>query len=86
MAQFGGRGRVQFRPASSRYWRERFFLPLVAQFGVDIRGARGGLGRAALLGQAQGFGAEGRVIAPAFRGLGAVFHDEGNVPPFSVQI
>ena len=57
------------------------FVPLLDAFGVDVQRSGGGLGRAALLGQAQGFGAEGRIILTAFVGVWRVFRDEGKTPP-----
>ena len=34
----------------------------------------------------KGFGPEGRIIAPTFDGLGAVFYDDGKIRPYSVLI
>ncbi len=39
-----------------------------------------------MLGQAQGFGAEGRIVLEAFVGFCRVFHDVGKIPPCSVHI
>ena len=44
----------------------------------------GGLGRAALRGQAQGFGTDGRVILAALVGFEGVFRDEVKIPPCCV--
>ena len=38
---------------------------MVEAFGVDVQRPDGGLDRAALCGQAQGFGAEGRIVLAA---------------------
>ena len=56
-------------------------MPLVEAFGVDVERPGGGLGRAALLGQVQGFGAESRIVLAAVVGFWRVFHDEGKIPP-----
>ena len=42
-----------------------------------------GLGRAALLGQAQGFGTEGRIVLAAVVGFWRVFLDEAKLPPLN---
>ena len=59
---------------------------MVNAFRVDVERPGGGLGRAALLGQAQCFGTEGRIVLAAVVGFWNVFHDEGKIPPSSVQI
>ena len=56
------------------------FLPPVNAFGVDVERPGGGVGRAALRGQAQGFDAEGRIVRAAIVGFRGVFHDEGEIP------
>ena len=86
LAQLGGRGRVQRRPQRGGHRRSGGFLPLVEAFRVDVERPRGGLGRAALLGQAQGFGAGGRVVRVALVGFWRVFYDDGKIPPYTVQI
>jgi hypothetical protein len=70
LAQFGGRGRRLGR-----------FLPLADALRVDVERPGRSLGRAALRGQAQGFGTEGRVVFAALVGFWRVFHDEGKTPP-----
>ena len=40
---------------------------------------------AALLGQAQGFGTECRIVLEASVGFWHIFHDEGKIPPNSVR-
>ena len=85
LVQFGGRGRVQGRAQRGRHRRLGRFLPLAEAFWVDIERACGGLGRTALLGQAQGFDAEGRIVLAAVVGFWRLFHDEGKIPPCSVQ-
>lgn len=57
------------------------FIPLIEQFGVDIKGPDSGQRRAAFAGQAQRFGAEGRIITRPFRGRG-LFHGFRKLPPF----
>jgi len=84
VVQPGGRVQVQGRPQGGRSGRLGRFLPLVDAFWVDVEGPRGGLSRAALLGQARGFGAEARIVLAAFVGFKRVFHDEGKMPPCSV--
>ena len=86
LAQLGRRIRVQGRPQRGRHRYLGGFLPLVDAFGVDVEGPRGGLGRTALRGQAQGFGAEGRIILAAFVRFWRGFYDEGKIPPCSVKI
>ena len=85
LAQFGGRSRVQGRPQRSSHQRLGGFLPLVDSFWVDVERPGGGLGRAALLGQAPDFGAEGRIVRAALVRFCRVFHDEGKIPPSAVQ-
>ena len=86
MAQLESRGRVQRRPQCGRHRRLSGFLPLVEAFGVDVQGAGSRLGRAALRGQPQGLGAEGRVVRAAVVGFRSVFHDKGKIPPYFVQV
>ena len=61
------------------------FLPLVEALRAGVQRPSRGLGRAAWLGQAQGFSAEGGIIFAAFVRFWRVFHDEGKIPPCSVQ-
>ena len=79
--QLGGRGRVQRRAQRGRHRRLCRFVPLLDAFRVDVQHSGGDLGRAALLGQAHSFGAEGRIIRAAFVGVWRVFRDEGKKPP-----
>ena len=80
LAQFGGRGRVQRRPQCRRHRRLGGLLPLVEAFGVDVERPDGGLGQGALLGQAQGSGAEGRIVLAAVVGFRSVFYDKEKIP------
>ena len=75
LAQFGGRVR-----------RLGDFLPLLKAFRFNVERPGGGLSRAALLRQAQRFGAEGRIVRVAFVGLCCLVRDEGKIPPCSVQV
>lgn len=72
----------------SRVCRQRSLgrpLLLVEQFGPDVKGAGGRLGRTAFTGQAQGFGTEGRVIARPF-GRRGFFHGFGKLTPNSLLV
>ena len=75
-------------PQCGRNWRLGSFLPLVEAFRVNVERPPGGLGRAALRGQAQrqSSGAEGHIVRAAIVGFCRVFHDEGEIPLCSVQI
>ena len=73
LTQLGGRGRVQGRAQRGRHRRLSGFLLLVEAFWVDIERLGGGLGRTALLDQAQGLGTEGRIVLAAFVGFRVVF-------------
>ena len=86
LPQFERRGRVQRRVQCGRNRRLGRFMPLAEAFGVDVERPGGGLGRAALRGQAQGFSAAGRVVFAAVIGFRSVFHDRGKMPPYSVQV
>jgi hypothetical protein len=86
LAQLSRRGRVQFSPTGRRHGGKGFFLPLINAFGVDVKGTRRSLDRAAFSGQAQGSGPEGVVVAPTFVGGRAVFHNMRKVRPYSIRI
>ena len=84
--QLGGRGGVQFRPTSGGHRCERFLLPFINAFGVDIQGACCSLGGAAFTNKAQGLGPEGSIVTPAFAKLGTVFHNVRKIRPYYVRI
>ena len=86
LAQFGCRSRVQGRSQRSGHRRLDGFLLLADSFRVGVERLGGGLGRAALRGQAPGFRAEGRLVLSALGRVCRVSHDKGRIPPHAIQV
>ena len=72
--------------AASTGWLLGSFLPRIELLGVDIPGASGDQRGAAFAGQAQGFGAEGRVVLAVIIGFQSFLHDDKKIPLYSAQV
>jgi len=80
--QFGGGGRVQVAAGSGGHRRLRRLLSLLEPLGIGIKRLCG----TAFAGQAQGFGAKGRIIDAPLGRFGRSSHQGRKVRPSSILL